>query len=650
MLTFSYSPEEIDSLCTNKETAFQRAIDVIAKIPPTKSSFDAVIYALECASAEFSNATNVALFLKYVSTEGPVREMADKWETRIQKLFVDIYAREDLYQCFKSLDVSKLNPVQTRLLDEHLSAFKRNGLELPVDQRGKFLEMKKRLVQLESEFSKRLVEWEDSLALDAKDLEGLPPEYVSGLKKNEKGQYLITLDYPHYNAFMENAKSGEARRQLEFKFNSRGGDENRTRMEEAIALRHELARTLGYASHASLVLERRMAQTPEVVQKFVDRLKKGLKARGERDRKTLLELKKEELGAKTDNELHPWERRYYENLLQKKRYQVDHQKLKEYFPLDTVIKGMFNIYQTLLGVKFTREDRKTWHPSVQAFKVEDGKGNERAVFYVDLYPREGKYGHAAAFTLQCGYEQPDGKYALPHSAIVANFTAPLTGKPSLLEHGEVETLFHEFGHIMHQVLTRARYPSFSGTSVKTDYVEAPSQMFENWVWHSEGLAKLSGHYESHEPLPKAMSDRLIAGKNASQGLFYLRQLAFAQIDLIYHQSGKVDSTEVYSKIMRETMEIAIQKGTQPQASFGHLMGGYDSGYYSYLWSEVFAQDMFTRFKREGLFNPHTGADYRKWILEPGGEQPPEALLKGFLGREPNEEAFITELLSESIPS
>jgi len=603
------------------------------------------VYALECASAEFSNATNPPLFLKYVSTDPAVRKMADEWETKVQKLFVDLFAREDLYRRLRAIDAKKLQGVESRLLEEHISAFVRNGLELPADKRAVFLEKKKRLVQIESEFSKALVEWEDSLPLELKDLEGLPAEYISGLKKNDKGEYLVTLDYPHYNGFMENAKVGEARRKLELKFNSRGGDTNRHRLEEAIALRHELATMLGYSSHAHLVLERRMAKKPETVQKFIDGLKVGLKKRGARDREELLALKKDELGSASDNKLHSWDRRYYENLLQKKRYQVDHQKIKEYFPLETVLKGMFAIYQELLGVRFIEEKSAVWHSSVQAFRVEGSKG-PRAYFYMDLFPREGKYGHAAAFTLQSGYERADKTYALPHSSIVANFTAPLPGQPSLLEHSEVETLFHEFGHIMHQVLTQARYPSFSGTSVKTDYVEAPSQMFENWVWHKDGLVKLSGHFQSQAPLPVDLMDRLIAGRQASQGLFYLRQLAFAQIDLLYHQSPKVDSTQLYGKIMQELMEIPIQAGAQPQASFGHLMGGYDSGYYSYLWSEVFAQDMFTRFQKEGLFNAKTGEEYRKWILEPGGEQPPEDLLKGFLGRAPTEEAFIKDLLQD----
>jgi thimet oligopeptidase len=208
----------------------------------------------------------------------------------------------------------------------------------------------------------------------------------------------------------------------------------------------------------------------------------------------------------------------------------------------------------------------------------------------------------------------------------------------------VETLFHEFGHIMHQTLTKAKYATFSGTNVKTDYVEAPSQMLENWVWQKEALEKLSGHYKDHsKKLPADLIAKMVRAKNLNAGIKYLRQVAFATIDMTYHTSSKVDSTAVYLKLMQDIMLIPVQEGTEPQASFGHLMGGYDAGYYGYLWSEVYAQDMFTRFEKDGLLSPKVGADYRHWILEPGGQKEPAELIKGFIGREPNEQAFLKKL-------
>ncbi|MFM8270482.1 MAG: M3 family metallopeptidase, partial [Pseudomonadota bacterium] len=387
---------------------------------------------------------------------------------------------------------------------------------------------------------------------------------------------------------------------------------------------------------------RRMALTPEKALSFLEDLKKKLSPIGMKERRTLLEVKKEVL--KDETPLASYEWRFLHNQLLKRRYDFDPLQVQEYFPLDTVLKGMFEIFQTVLGVSFKKDaGAQVWHPSVQKFEVWK-EGALVSHFYMDLFPREGKYNHAAAFTLISAYRQADGAYQIPFSSIVANFSGPTTDKPSLLQHSEVETLFHEFGHIMHQILTTASYPSFSGTGVKTDFVEAPSQMFENWVWDKEMLQKLSGHYQRpSEKLPSSLIEKMLAAKNLNQGLHNLRQLSFGFIDFDFHTHKKVDSTEVYSKRMNEILGIPILPNTLPQASFGHLMGGYDAGYYGYLWAEVFAQDMFTRFEKEGLLNPKTGEDYRKWILEPGGEKPPNDLIRGFLGREPSSDAFLKGL-------
>lgn len=643
-LKFSYTPEEVEKLCTEKQDQLKKALDILGATGIESASFKTVVIPLERMTTEFSNEVNPVTFLKYVSPNEKVRTVADKCETDVQQLFVDLFVREDLFARLQAVKAqsSSLPEGDKHLLDEYLTGFKRNGLELPIEQRKIFIEKKKQLVLLEAEFSKNLVEWDDSLPLTREELDGMPDSYINGLKKDAAGKYLVTLDYPHYYPFMENAKNAGARKQLEFKFNNRGGDKNRELLEQAIRLRHEMAQLLGYPTHAAFVLERRMAEKTDNVTKFLDRLNGKLRLKGEQDLAELLKMKqKDEPGATA---IHAWDWRYYDMLLKKEKHQIDNELIKQYFPIERVLSGMFETYQTLLSVKFVKEtSAPVWHESVQCYRVLDGEKTV-ALFYMDLFPRDGKYGHAAAFTLINGFQEIDGSYHIPRSSIVANFNAPSEGKPSLLEHSEVETLFHEFGHIMHQVLTKARYATFSGTSVKTDYVEAPSQMLENWVWEEASLKRLSGHYlDTTKPLPKEQIDRLIAAKLVNSGLRYLRQLAFAKLDIDYHTSPSVDSTAIYAKHMKDVMLIPIQEGTQPQASFGHLMGGYDSGYYGYLWSEVYAQDMFTRFETEGLFNPKTGGDYRKWILERGGEQHPFELIKGFLGREPNEDAFLKSL-------
>jgi Zn-dependent oligopeptidase len=263
---------------------------------------------------------------------------------------------------------------------------------------------------------------------------------------------------------------------------------------------------------------------------------------------------------------------------------------------------------------------------------------------MDLYPREGKYKHAAAFTLLQGRELPDGSYQKPASAIVANFDKPTPERPSLIPHSDVETLFHEFGHIMHQTLTRAKYQRFSGSSVARDFVESPSQMFQNWVWKEEVLDRVSGYYQDRtKKLPKELIAKLLAAKNADSGLVYLRQNFFATYDMSLHTAPEVaDTTALYGKLMKEVSLIPMSAGTVPEASFTHLMG-YDAGYYGYLWSEVYALDGFSRFVKEGLLSEKVGREYRREVLEKGGSREEGVSLRAFLGREPSDEAFLKNI-------
>ncbi len=653
MLTFNQSPVEIQSVCDGEQARLKASLDAVAGIAAETVNFDNTIGVIESAITMLNNRMNPVTFLKYISDGEAVRDAADACEQAVQQMFVDIFVREDLYRAVKAVKDSQisLDGDSAFLLDEYITYFQRNGLGLSAENRKAFIEKKKRLVTLESDFSKNLVEWADSLAVSTAELEGLSDGYKNSLKTDAAGQFLITLDYPHFYPFMENAKSVTARKALEEKFFRRGGMQNTALLDEAIQIRRELAALMGFENHAAFVLTRRMAKDPGQVMTFLNRLKDKLIPKGQADLAQLQILKNAETG--TTEPLRSYDWRYYDTQLKKDKYQVDQELIRQYFPLETVVSGMFEIYQRLLGVSFFEVmDAPVWHPSVRLYHV---LRNDRVVaqFYMDLFPRDGKYGHAAAFTLVSGFAKADGSYQIPVSSIVANFSPPVVsgasgssageGTPSLLAHQEVETLFHEFGHIMHQVLTTARFASYSGTSVKNDFVEAPSQMLENWVWFKESLSKLSGHYQTKEKLPETLLTKLIEAKGVNSGLRYLRQLSFGLIDMTYHTQVGIDSTEVYRRLSEEVMLIPIPDGTYPQASFGHLMGGYDAGYYGYLWSEVYAQDMFTRFETEGLMNPKTGKDYLQWILEPGGLKDPFALIRGFLGREPNEAAFLKSL-------
>ena len=645
---YSYSPAEISSICTAEQGRLVDRLNKIASQNKDTATVPSTFLAMELATTEFFNVVNPVTFMKDVSTDEKVREVAAECNEKIGQLFVEIFAREDLYGVLAAAagKATNLGDAEKKLVDETLSAFVRNGLALPPAKRQVFIAKKQEIISRQESFNRRIAEGTKEFVLvDASQLDGLTPEFIQTLEKTANGQYKIKMDKATVLPFMENARNEAARKAVDLKFNNLGGQENVDDLEMTVRLRHEAATMLGFKNHAAYVLDRQMAKTPEKVLAFLGPLVEKLKVIGERDLAEFKKIKQAEFPGSSP-EVNAWDWRYLANERKKTQFQIDSQKIKEYFPLQTVLDGMFDVYQQLLGVKFTEiKNGATWHPTVKLFKITRNDKNV-AYFYMDLFPRDGKYNHFAAFELLKGYVKPDGFYRVPVAAIVGNFSPPSPTAPSLLEHDEVETMFHEFGHIMHQTLTTAKYASLSGTSVMTDFVEAPSQMLENWVWKKEVLQKLSGHYKNPaEKLPNELIEKMLAAKTVNSGVTYLRQASFALIDMTYHTSPNVDSksTEIYTDISRSTMLIPIQNGSHPQAGFGHLMGGYDAGYYGYLWSKVYAEDMFTRFDNEGLLNPKTGGDYVKWILEPGGVPNLFDLIKGFLGREPNDEAFLRSL-------
>ncbi len=644
-LTFDYKASDIEKICNNEQAALLKEIDKISSIDPKSATFSNSLEKLEHTLSAFSNRVNNVIFMKYVSTDKEVRQKAHECENAVEKLLVDIFLREDLYHVVKAVKKSSdsLDATSKKLLDEYILDFQRNGLDLPKNKRKIFGEKKKELVTLESDFSKNLIEWKDFLIVSKEELEGMEKSYIDSLEKVDENHFKIKLEYPQYFPFMENAKNSKARQKLEIKFLNRGGQKNVEILEKAISIRHELAKMLGKPTHADFRLERNMAKDSKTVLNFLNTINRKLKPKGLENLNEMLELKTKETGKKA-TEIKSYEWRYYENELKKTKYSVDTQQIKKYFPLNIVIEGMFEIYQNLLGVKFVKDEQgERWHDSVQRYIVKS-EGKTVGIFFMDLFSREGKYSHAAAFTILKGYALPSGDYNIPVSAIVANFSPPTKDDPSFLTHEELKTLFHEFGHIMHQVLTRAKYAYFSGTSVKHDFVETPSQMFENWCWEKEPLKKMSGYYgDKKKPIPDKLIDDLIRSKFANIGIRYLRQISFGLIDMAYHTSSKVNTTKVYKKISKETMMISLPDNTIPQASFGHLMGGYDAGYYGYLWSEVYAHDLFSKFEQEGLFNSKLGTKYRKTILERGGEVEPMNLITTFLDRESNMNAFLKHI-------
>ncbi len=563
-LTWADTGREIREKCALYISEIQKETDRVAETPAAEARLQETLLSFQTALAQIQDKLSPLTFYKEVASEAEVRDASDACEKEADKAFVDLLAREDLYKVFKAIAVNTPphTPVEEMLLKDTLKDFELNGLSLAPSLRLAFTTKKKKLLELQSDFSKTLNEWKETLAFSDEDLKGVPKDFLDSLKR-DGSNYIVGLSTPHYTAVIENAEKTEVRKKIYTAFQVRGGAENRSRLQEALELRAEMARDLGRQDHATLQLEERMAKTPKAVADFLNDLVYRLQGLGEQERALLLELKqKDDPSAKR---LEAWDIRYYENKLKKQKYDIDQQKLREYFPAKKVIEGMFQIYQTLLSVQFEPwTQAPLWHESVQAFQIIDRKTKELiAYFYMDLYPRENKFGHAAAFTLQSGFKGADGTYRRPVSAILANFTPARGELPALLTHSDVETLFHEFGHIMHQTLTRVDIPAYSGTRVKRDFVEAPSQMLENWVWNKETLKLMSGHYKTGEPLPDELIEKMISAKNMLSGVFYLRQAVLARVDLDFHRirAGQgIDTTEIYKNLQEKISSIPFTPG------------------------------------------------------------------------------------------
>lgn len=651
VLHFNYQAQDLAPAEAEARVKLEKDLAALIAIPQGERTFENTIMGYERAFDNYGNALGMSGFLSYVSTDKQFRDAANDLQMQISQYMVDVATRRDVYKAIREYTDTnpRLDPVQAKLVKEMLIGFKNSGMDLNDADLEKFKALNKEKAEYIIKFDKNIQEYKDPLAVTQEQLQGLGEDYIQKLSKTDDGKYLVTLDYPDYVPFMQNADDEQARKELEFKFNRRGGQENVELLEKTLTLRREIARLLGYKNHAELRLEDRMAKNPKTVMAFLKDLQKKLKPLGKKEDKEMIAYKNSKTG-KNSRTLYSWESGYWSNKFRKENLELDSEKIKEYFPSQVVIDGMLDLFGGVFGITFEPVDIPVWHPDVKAFKIKDKASGELvAYFYMDLYPREGKYKHAACFGLVEGEEKQDGTYQIPFVAIVANLNKPSGDTPSLLKHSEVETLFHEFGHVLHNALTKAKYSAFSGTSVSWDFVEAPSQMLERWAWDPQVLKKISKHYKTGEALPDDLIKRMIAAKNFGAGGMYLRQDFFAQYDMTLHTADTTpDTTKLYFELTKKIRGLPLTKGTIPQASFGHIMGGYDAGYYGYLWSEVIAEDFFGEFKKNGIFNPETGLKFRREILEKGGTLDEEKMVENFLGRPADNKPFLKSIGLENL--
>ena len=643
VLHFNYQAEKLFSTEAAARAQLEKDLAAFVAMPASERTFENTILGYYRIFQKYHEALGVSGFLAYVSPDKKLRDTVTALQMQISQYMVEVAARRDIYRAIRQYTDTnpQLDPVQAKLVKEMLIGFKYKGMDLNDQDLEKFKSLNKEESQYAIEFDQNIREYKDPLYVTREELNGLGDDYIQKLQKTKDGKYIITLDYPDVVPFMKSAENENARKQLEYKYNRRGGEKNVVLLEKTLALRRQAAALLGYKTYADLQLENRMAKSPKKVMAFLEDLQKKLTPFGKKETKQMVAYKNQKTGQKS-RVMYPWESAYWSYQYSKENLQLDSEKIKEYFPSSVVIDGMLELFGGLFGITFEPVRIPVWHEDVKAFQIKDAQdGRLIAYFYMDLYPREGKYKHAACFDLINGEEKPDGSYQTPFVAIVANMNKPSQATPSLLKHSEVETLFHEFGHVLHNALTRAKYAPQAGASVSWDFVEAPSQLLERWAWEPQVLKKISRHYKTGEPLPDDLIQRMIAAKNFGTATAYLRQNFFAQYDMRLHQMNKTpDTTKFYFDLTKKICSIRLTPGTIPQASFGHIMGGYDAGYYGYLWSEVIAEDFFSEFKKHGVFNPQIGLKFRREILEKGSTIEEEDMVRNFLGRPVENEPFL----------
>ena len=641
-----YTAVTAESVTSATDEAIARAEALVAEaVAADPPAFETVLEPLEQAQAAVAEGYGRGAFMGQVHPDAAVRDAGEAAEERINKWRVGLAFREDLYRAVAAAASGPegFEGERARLVEHWMRDFRRAGQELTPEARSELERLRTRLVELEVAFQRNVNEARDWIEVTREELAGLPDDYVERLKRGEReGTYQVSLDYPELHPFMAQARDRARREELTRKNWNQAAAANRPLVTEAIALRQRIADLLGHPTWAHHAMEVKMAARPERVQEFYDDLIPPLEAAARREI--------DALGALARRDGHDgvqlWDWAYYDNEQSLTDYGVDHNAISEYLPLEQAMQGMFELTGEVFGLTYEQlPDARAWHPSVRLYAIHDrASGELLAHFYADLHPREGKYGHAAAFPLIVGHRGHDGEYVRPVNAIVANFTPPTADRPSLLRHGphgELETLFHEFGHILHMSLTTAAYTRFSGAETEWDFVEAPSQIMEHWVWEPSVLARFARHFGTGEPLPAELAEKMRAARYINVGIRYARQVFFGTMDVALHTSGASPDLDATIRRAFAVTHLPYPEETFMLGAFAHLMGGYDAGYYGYLWAEVIGDDMFGRFLREGITSPDVGAAYRRTILEPNGSRSADEMVREFLGRDPSNEAFLT---------
>ncbi len=645
----------IDHLLAENRALIARQLS--DEVPPTWDDF---VRPMEDANERLSRAWGSVGHLNAVMNSPELREAYNTTLPRITQYYAELGQNQALYEKFKALRASaefeSLSPARKQVIEHELRDFRLGGAELPPDKKARYLQVQERLSELSSRFSDNLLDATNDFTLVVEqrgEVNGLPEDVLQTAREAAeaagKTGWLFTLKAPSYLPVMQFADNRLLRERMYRAYATRASEfgkpdwDNSPLMDEIVALRAEEAELLGFANYGELSLATKMAETPQQVVDFLRELAQRARPFAERDLAELREFARKELGLQ---ELHSWDVAYASEKLREQRYAFSEQEVKQYFPEDAVLSGMFRVVETLYGLRITPAQAPVWHDTVRFFDIRDDRNARVGQFYLDLYARASKRGGAWMDDVITRRRLADGRIQTPVAYLNCNFSAPVGNKPALFTHDEVQTLFHEFGHGLHHLLTEVEELGVSGINgVEWDAVELPSQFMENFCWEWDVLRNMTRHVDSGEPLPRALFDKMLAAKNFQSGLATLRQIEFGLFDMLMHSSFQPGGAKSILQLLDEVRtEVAVlippEFNRFPQ-SFSHIFaGGYAAGYYSYKWAEVLSADAYSLFEEHGVLNPEIGARFRSEILSIGGARPAMQSFTAFRGRAPSIDALL----------
>ena len=626
---YNYSDISLGKLEEDLKNTIEECKDLVSNIKSSEiidlSNFN------ELESAIYDLSGRIA-FMGDVHPDEKIRDFGNEADSKIQNLALEIFKDQDLYEKFKEIETENLDEESKTFYRDLEIDFKDAGHGLSDEKKNRLTEIEKKLIDLSISFSENIAKDKTEVMFLEDELKGLSQNELKNLKKNNDS-FVITMAYPDINAVMENCSVRKTREIVWKAFNNRAVKENSSILEEAVQLRNEKALLFGFKTWAEYRLQNRMAKSPKNVASMYESLIPKLQKAAEVEK---IELAIDNIEI---SDITPWDIRYFISKERSKVSSIENSELKKFFYIHDVKTEMFKVCEEVFDLHIKPESNETaWHEDVELWSLWEKNGQQLAYFYLDLYPREGKFTHAAVFDISSG---GSSRQELPICSMVANFPNPNTGD-GLMTFDEVETLFHEFGHVLHNGIGKSKYTRFVGANCEWDFVEAPSQIMEHWVWKVECMKRISTHIESGESLSEEICEKLNKSKNIGVSLLTLRQVSFGLADQHLHGENFKDSLLEIEHSAQKVTTITYPKDINHLAAFGHLLGGYDAAYYGYLWAEIIGDDLFSRFENEGVLSNSVGVDYKNKILKPGGTVPAENMVQDFLGRKWNDEAFLSQ--------